>query len=553
MVVSCSPYSYKVTERKSVYVQPISDVHLKSKDIVDSFSHGDIRFVWLFAAIAVFVLILAGINFINLSTIKSANRAKEVGLRKTVGAFKSDLLSQFLTESVLFSILSFIIGLMLAMLLLPLCDSIAAKSMIFPWSTWWFIPMLIGSALSIGLLAGIYPAFYLSSFRPSEVLKGSLSAGSKSGRLRSVLVIFQFTTSIVLIIGTLVVYKQMQFILNKDIGYDKGQLMIIKGAEALGEKALTFKEELLNMQNVEGVTLSNYLPVDGTDRDGNSFWNAGRKDLDIFVAGQKWRVDHDYISTLKMNIIEGRDFSREMKTDGEEAIIINQSMVPHLGLESPVGKEIVNHNEIWTVIGVVEDFHFDPLTEDITPVVFVLRESQDIITLRISDAHSDDTRAQIAALWQDFVPHQNFRSNFLDQDFNTMHIGVKRMSRMFSGFTLFALLVACLGLFALSAFMVEQRKKEISIRLVLGASFRSIYKLLSFDFLKLVLVSILLAVPIGWYIMSRWLEDYAYRIDIGWDVFLLSGAIAAVIAILTISYQSIGNALIKPLDGLKSE
>lgn len=537
----------------SFIVQPIADVHLRSNGIIDNLSHGDIRFVWLFAAIALFVLILACINFINLSTAKSANRAKEVGLRKTVGAFRSDLLSQFLTESVLFSILSFVIGLILAIALLPLFNDIASKSMMLPWSTWWFIPTLIGSALSIGLLAGIYPAFYLSAFRPAEVLKGSLNIGSTSGRLRSVLVIFQFTTSIILIIGTLVVYQQMQFILNKDIGYDKDKVMIIKGAEALGEKAFTFKEELLRMHEVKEVTMSNYLPVEGTDRNGNSFWKAGRRELDQFVAGQIWRVDHDYVSTLDMRIIAGRDFSKEMQTDREEAIIINETMAKHLGLDSPVGEEIINHYEIWTVIGIVEDFHFNPLTEDITPLAFVLGESHDIITLRLNTDNTGKARDQIASLWQDFVPYQNFRSNFLNQDFNRMHIGVQRMSNMFNGFTLFALLVACLGLFALSAFMVEQRKKEISIRLVLGASFKSIYTLLSFDFLKLVLISILIAAPIGWYIMQRWLEDYAYRIDIGLDIFLLSGAIALVIAILTISYQSIGAALTKPLDGLRME
>jgi putative ABC transport system permease protein len=542
-----------VIDNSRFFLQPISDIHLKSNDIIDNMSHGDIGFIWLFGAISGFILLLACINFINLSTAKSANRAKEVGLRKTIGAFRSNLIRQFLTESILFSIISFILGSLLAWILLPYFNSIASKSLMLPWNEWWFLPVLLISSLIIGLIAGLYPAFYLSVFKPIDVLKGSLSIGSRSGKLRSSLVVFQFTTSVVLIIGTLIIYQQMDFILNKKLGYDKDQVLIIQGTQTLGSNIQPFKNKLLELSSIKQVSISDYLPVAGTMRNGNFFFKEGKIQEDTGVDGQIWDVDHDYIETLGMKLVKGRNFSREIASDSTDAAIINQSMAEKLNLNNPVGERIAINGKVWTVIGVVKDFHYDSLKADIVPLLMEIDNSPSMITVKLNSDKIDKSVTTIMSIWRGFAPNQSFRYSFLDQEFATMYKDVNRMGSIFNSFALFAIIIASLGLFALSAFMVEQRKKEISIRLVLGAPFKSIYKLLTLDFLKLIFISIVIAIPIGWYIMSRWLEDFAYRITIGWEIFVLASAIALLVAILTISYQSIGAAFIKPLKNLRSE
>tara|TARA_R110002153_G_scaffold32415_1_gene98059 strand:- start:465 stop:2882 length:2418 start_codon:yes stop_codon:yes gene_type:complete len=535
-------------------LQPITDIHLRSDLAMgDGLKHGDIRFVWLFGAIAGFILLLACINFINLSTAKSANRAKEVGLRKTVGAFKSNLVTQFLIESVLFSLISFLIGLLLAWTLLPTFNEIAGKSIVFPWEVWWFVPLMAASALLIGILAGMYPAFYLSAFRPVSVLKGSLSVGSKSGKLRSGLVVFQFATSVILIVGTLIIYKQMDYIQHKELGYDKEQVVVLEGANILGNKSESFKEQLLQLPQVKTVTISDYLPIDGAKRNGNTFKKTGEGIEDRGVPAQIWRVDYDYIKTLGINVKEGRDFSREFASDSLNSMIINDQMAHELGYENPIGKHI-NNGMDWTIVGVVQDFHFKSLKEDIAPLSLVIANNNSgAISVKLKTGNIGESLSSIEAIWNKNVPNQTFAYSFLDQKFSQMHEDVERMGKIFNSFALFAIMVACLGLFALSAFMVEQRKKEISIRLVLGAPFKSIYELLTLDFLKLILLAIVIAIPIGWYMMNRWLEDFAYKIKIGWEIFVIAGGIALIIAVATISYQSVGAALIKPLKSLRTE
>jgi len=495
---------------------------------------------------------LACINFINLSTAKSANRAKEVGLRKTIGAFRNNLVSQFLSESVLFSVVSFVIGVLLAWMLLPMFNSMAAKSIEIPWNIWWFFPLIMGSAILVGLIAGLYPAFYLSAFKPASVLKGNLSVGSKSGKLRSGLVVFQFATSVILIIGTLVIYKQMNFVLTKELGYKKEQVLVIEGTSVLNNKADNFKEQLLQLPLVKTVTKTNYLPIEGTKRNGNTFRKFGVSKEQQGVPSQIWRVDYDYVKTLGIKVTKGRDFSNEFASDSINSIIINKKMVKALGLDNPLGKQISNGFD-WTIVGVMEDFHFRPLKDDITPLAIVIGNDIAAFSVKLKSGNVSEAITSIGAIWAKNVPNQTFSYGFLDQKFAKMHNDIKRMGKIFNSFALFAVLVACLGLFGLSAFMIEQRKKEISIRLVLGAPFKSIYQLLTIDFLKLILISIVIAIPIGWFMMSRWLEDFVYKIDIGWEIFLVAAIISLVIAILTISYQSIGAALVKPLKSLKTE
>jgi len=535
-------------------LQPITDIYLKSDlKMQDGLKHGDIKFVWLFAAIAIFVLVLAIINFINLSTAKSANRAKEVGLRKTIGAFRNNLVNQFLTESVIFSIISFVLGVLLAWALLPTFNEIAAKSMVLPWSDWWFAPALLISALIIGVLAGLYPAFYLSAFRPASVLKGKLSVGSKSGKLRSGLVVFQFTTSVILIIGTLIIYRQMDFIVSKELGYDKERVVVLEGTNILGGKMESFKEQLTSLSQVKSVTSTNYLPIDGASRNGNTFNVEGQDDGGRGVPAQKWRVDYDYIETLGIQLEKGRNFSKEFASDSINAIVINAKMASDLGLQDPIGKKVDNNSQVFTIVGVIENFHFKSLKEDISALSLVIGKDVGAVSVKLEKGNPTEALASIEKVWNRNIPNQALNYTFLEQEFEQMHTDVQRMGKIFNSFALFAILVACLGLFALSAFMVEQRRKEISIRRVLGAPFKNIYQLLTIDFLKLILISICIATPIGWYLMNRWLEDFAYRITIGWEIFLTAGFIALGIAVLTISYQSIGAALLKPTKGLRTE
>ena len=536
-------------------LQPLKDIHLKStiEDIQGPVTNtGDIRFIWLFGAVAIFIVLIACVNFINLSTAKSASRAKEVGLRKTVGSYRSYLIGQFLVESLIYSVLSFVIGVLLAWIILPNFNELAGKSIIFPWTQLWFVPSVFGAAIIVGLLAGIYPSFYLSSFKPAEVLKGSFARSSKNAVTRSALVVFQFTTSVVLIIATVVIYRQMNHILNSKLGYEKDQVLILKGTNILGKQTDAFRDELLGMSTVKAVTISDYLPVRGTKRNGNGFRIEGDEEKDKRnTGGQFWRVDEGYAAALGLKVVEGRFFEKKMASDSD-AVVINQKMAHELGLKNPIGARIVNYRP-WNVIGVVEDFRFENLRGKIEPLAMVLNGSTNTISVKLSTTDVALTISKIEDMWRRFSPHQPIRTAFLDDSFARMYDDVQRMGQIFTSFAVFAIVVACLGLFALSAFMVEQRGKEISIRLVLGASVRSIFQLLTVNFVRLVLISIVIAGPIGYYMMTEWLSGFDAQTNIGWDVYAVAGVIALIIAVGTISYQSIKAGLINPVNNLRSE
>jgi len=540
----------KLAKNLSYGLQPVKDIHLKSAGIQDSLRHGDIRFIWLFGAVALFILIIACINFINLSTAKSANRAKEVGLRKTVGSYRSNIINQFLTESLLFSFFSFLLGLLLAFLLLPYFNELSGKVMVFPWTAWWFVPLIIAACVVIGIVAGIYPSFYLSSFKPVDVLKGNLSRGSKNSFTRSALVVFQFTTSIVLIIATVVIYRQMNYILKKNVGFDKDQVVMIQGTGTISN-IRTFRNELLQLSNVKSATISDYLPVQGTKRNGNGFWIEGRDKIDPSVSGQFWVVDPYYIKTMGMKIVAGRDFFENPFADTTD-VIINQAMAKELGLKDPIDKRIANYRG-WNVVGVVEDFNYESLRGKVEPLAMIVGISPGVVSVKVNGADIGSVLKSINDTWKKFSPDQAIRYSFMDESFARMYDDVQRMGLIFTSFAVLAIVVACLGLFALSAFMVEQRNKEISIRLVLGASLNTIFNLLTLNFVKLVLISIAIATPVAWYMMTQWLLDFEYKTRITWDVFAIAGMLAIVIAVLTISYQSIKAALMKPVVGLRSE
>lgn len=541
-------------ERKTkYYAQPISDIHLYSADIGDDLKKGDIRFIWLFGGVACFILIIACINFINLSTAKSANRAKEVSVRRVVGSFRSSLIIQFLIESLLYSILSFIIGLLVATLLLPYFNTVSAKSLTVPWSDWKLWPIVIGGSAAVGILAGLYPSFYLSAFKPIKVLKGDISRGSRNTALRNSLVVFQFTTSIVLIISTLVIYNQTKFILNRKIGFDKDQVLMIRSTDVLADKTPAFKEELKKLSQIKSVTVSDYLPIDETKREGNIFWKEGKSKEEDPLFAQKWQVDDDYLETMGMKIIEGRNFSKELASDSA-AIIINKNMVERLGLKNPVGQRIENGWQHFTVVGVVDDFNFESMRMNVYPLSLIPGNNKaSVISVKISSADMKDALASISAVWKKFVQNQSFRYSFMDERFANMYADVQRTGIIFTSFAVFAIIIACLGLFALSAFIAEQCTKEIGIRKVLGASVNGIVAMLSKDFLKLVAISIVIATPIAWWAMSKWLEDFAYRITVSWTFAAIAGIIALLTALITVSMHAIKAAIANPVKSLRSE
>jgi putative ABC transport system permease protein len=533
-------------------LQPVRDIYLNKEALHDDLPHGDIRFIWLFGSIAVFILVLACINFINLSTARSAKRAKEVGVRKAIGSMRSSVIRQFLAESFLFSLIALVIGLILTQLMIPVFNNLVGKSIAFPWTQWWLLPTLVVAALAIGLLAGLYPAFYLSAFKPVKVLKGGLATGSKNGSIRSALVIFQFTISIVLIVGTVVIDRQMSYALSKDLGFDKEDLLVLNGTRTLGNKNISFKNELMKLSQVKSVSISNYLPVDDGKRDGGSTQIAGKSDVDY--RSQQWEVDRDYVKTMGFRIIKGRDFDSKIASDSG-AMIITESMMKDMGLEDPIGVQVKNWSGSFTIVGVVEDFHYHVLTEKISPVtMFITKRIANVMTIKLQPGGDIAGSVEaISAVWKKFSPNQPIRYEFLDDRFTNTYNDVKRFGLVVKVFATLAIVVACLGLFALSAFMIEQRGKEISIRMVLGAPVSNILRLLSQNFVVLVGIAFFIAAPVAWIMMNKWLEDYAYKITIGWEVFAVTGIGALAIALFTIGYQTISASLRNPVGNLKSE
>ena len=397
-----------------IELQPVSDIHLKSKGIHDGLIHGDIRLIWIFGAVACFVLIIAGINFINLSTARSSTRAKEIGLRKVVGSLRRNLVTQFLTESVLFSFISLLLATAITWLVLPRFNEFFDTNLLFPWKEWWLAPIVIIAAFIVGIMAGLYPSIYLSGFMPVKVFKGGFTKGCKNASMRNTLVVFQFCTSIILIIGTLIVYRQLNFILNRDSGFSKDQVLLIHGTGTIGDRLPAFKNELLTLPGVSSVSISEFLPTTETTRRGYGIWKKGKQNLENPVGAQLWPVDQDYIKTLGMQIVEGRDFNNKMGADSNK-VVINQAMVKALGWDNPLGREITSGGETWQIIGVVKDFHFESLTENIEPLCLTIGNSPSIVSVRVNTNNMQPVVKAVESSWSKFVPNESFRYGFLDQ------------------------------------------------------------------------------------------------------------------------------------------
>ncbi|WP_228450883.1 ABC transporter permease [Chryseolinea soli] len=549
------------------WLMPITDVHLRAKTMIEVEPASDIVYIYLFGAIALFILVIACINFMNLSTARSANRAKEVGVRKVLGSLRSHLVRQFLLESVLISVMAFLLALGLAFVFLPTFNDLSGKHLHIPVADPDFLFLFMGLSLFVGALAGIYPSFFLSAFKPVNVLKGKLALGMKSGLIRSGLVVFQFTISIFLIVGTITINRQLTYIQEKKIGFNKDQVIIIREAHAMGDQLESFKNEMLKNSHILSATISGSLPVAGTDRNNSTYWPMGKEpNQENMVGMQGFYVDYDYIKTLGMEIKDGRDFSRDFISDST-GIIINEAAAQAFNIAAdPIGKKIEtfafaggsnsiekDKRNVYTVVGVVKNFHFESLRDNITPLGMFLSKSTGLISFRLASKNVNDVISALEKKWKQMAPTQPFEYTFLDDDFSSMYASEQRLGKIFAIFAGLAIIIACLGLFALSAFTAEQRTKEIGIRKVLGATVTSIVLLLSKEFGKLIIIAFVIAAPLSWLAVKWWLQSYSYKTEVGALVYLLAGISAFLVAWLTMGYQSIKAAASNPVNSLRSE
>jgi len=539
---------------------PLTRIHLQSNSVDDLAPNGNIEYIYIFSAIALFILLIACINFMNLSTARSANRAREVGVRKVLGSPRKYLIAQFLTESVIVTMAGAALAVVVAWALLPLFNILSGKELTVNYHLFrQLLPILLVFVVIIGCLAGSYPALFLSAFQPIEVLKGKLASGFKGGRLRSFLVVFQFTISLFLITSTLVVYQQIKYIQSRDLGYNRDHVLIVQNTETLGSKASSFKQEIKQLSGVDNATLTSALP---TADYGN--WTALFEDRALdqkrAVHSQRWSVDEDYLGTLGIKLKTGRNFSRQMPTDSS-AVIINEAAAKLLSYADPLNKQLYAPGDnflkkinTYHIIGVIKDFNFRSLRENVTPMALILDEDRGALSVRIhAGANIPALMAQISDKWKGLSPNQEFAYSFMEQDFDGLYRAEQRIGKIFISFSSLAILIACLGLFGLVAYAAEQRTREIGIRKVLGAGTSTIVKMLSRDFIKLVLLAILIASPLAWLAMHKWLEGFAYRIDISLWIFIIAGLIALLIALLTVSFQTIRAAVANPVKSLKTE
>ncbi len=538
---------------------PLKDIHLYSNRLSELEGNGSINYVYILSTIALFILLIASINFMNLTTANSAKRAREIGIRKVLGTDRRRLVTQFLTESVLLAYISTVGAIVIVDLLLPLFNSISGKNFSFN-NIFSATGILILAFLPVlvGLFTGSYPSFFLSSFKPVTVLKGKLVSGRKGFNLRGSLVVFQFSASIILIISTALIYSQLNYIQNKKLGYNKEQVLIINNTAALGDNIKAFKNEVLQVPGVNQSTITNFLPVP-SNRNNFTFFKEAVFDIKSGFDMQKWTVDYNYISFMGMEILEGRDFSKNFTTDST-AMIINEAAAKVIGLKNPIGKELysVTGPDLKTrisykVIGVIKDFNYESLKMPVGPLCLILGKDAGACSFRIDYASVAGIINKTGKIWKNMSPSIPFSYRFMDESFNNMYTEERNVGLTILSSSVFAVLVACLGLFGLSIFMAQQKTKEIGIRKTLGASVSGILYLLSKEFMKWILAANIIAWPLSYFFMEKWLQDYAYRTSINWWIFIVTGGISILIAITTVSFQAIKAATANPVESLKYE
>jgi len=537
----------------TLYLERLRDVYLRSTR--DGSKTPNIYNVWIFSAVGIFILLIACINFINLTTVRSTERAKEVGIRKVVGAGKGQLARQFIGESIILCVIAFLLAILFSALLLPLFNQLSGKIVsphIFahPWS----LLVLFGVAVGIGIAAGFYPALVLSSFNPITILKGRFSSGSKGNLLRKTLVVIQFTISTALIISTIVVYNQLSYMRSQDLGFNKDQKMIV---DTHGDSTakFVFKQELSSIPGVLSTSMSGSVPGGGNPGAYSMVENVKGEmqiaNLDLYF------VDFDYIPQYKIKMIAGRAFSRDFGTDTTQAMVLNEAAVKMFGYSSPaqiVGKRFDQWGRKGTIIGVMKDFHFQSLKEVIKPLSMRIEPTGcDLISVNVDARHLPATIGAMESKWKALIPGRPWSYYFLDEFFDRQYKNQDRFGSLFLNFSILAIFISCLGLMGLASYSTMQRTKEIGIRKVIGASVSTIVLLLSMDFLWLVIISFFIAAPIAWVCMHQWLLGFAYKTGIYWWIFAIAGLTALVIAILTVSFQAIKAATASPVKSLSTE
>jgi putative ABC transport system permease protein len=549
------PAGFVGSKFTKLFLTPMTDIHLRSHLDYEVEPNGDIKRVYIFSIIALFILLIACINYMNLSTARSVLRAKEIGIRKAVGAEKKEIIAQFLSESILITWMSIILAFGLTALLLPWLSKLSGVALSLDvLLTWKVLLPLILAPFVVGILSGLYPALFMSSFQPVKVLKGLFKISGNLS-LRKALVVTQFAVSIILIISTAVVFLQMRYMQSKSLGLDKDQVITMTNANFNG-KFESFRNELLQISGVKNVTRSSRVPtVRLLDSQGLSI-----PDKDTVVPSnvnlKYLAIDYNFIPTYNIQLAAGRNYSSDFQTDST-GYIINETACKAMGYKTPneaVDKEIMYGGTRGKIIGVAKDFHFESLHQEIPSLVlFVNPNFVGNISVKLSGNNIPSTLSSIEATWKKFLPEIPFASSFLDDRFANVYEAEQKQRILYTTFACIAIFIACLGLFGLSAFAISQRIKEIGIRKVLGANVSTIVTLLSKDFLKLVAIAAIIAFPIAWYAMNKWLQDFAYRIDIPWLMFILAGVIAALIAFATIAFQAIKAATANPVKSLRTE
>ncbi len=542
-------------------LQPITSIHLHSDLRGELGVNSDIAYVYIFSSIALFIIIIACINFMNLATARASKRAVEVGIRKTLGSLKHQLIWQFIIESMLFSLIAMILALGLTEALkYPFSRITGDVLTLNVFEQPWVLGVIFGLVLLVGILAGSYPAFYLTRFKPVEVLKGSTKTGNKSSIFRNFLVVLQFAISIGLIVCTTLVYKQMNFISNKNLGFEKDNVILVENGFELGQRSQVYKNELLKNPEVLGVAFSQTIPSASFNSTICTPEGEDGLDMQIFVN----KIDYDFINTFKMEILKGRNFSRDFPSDSS-AVIINESAANKFGWidenedSNPIGKYIqMINSEIGTrskyyIVGVVKDFNFESFKSPISANLMFLEPKGNYISIRVKPGDFSGLIRDFESKWKNIAPEVPFKYSFLKQNFEDLYQSEQKMSQIFSVFTSIAIFIACLGLLGLAAFTAEQRTKEIGIRKAMGASVSSVVKMLNIEFIKLVGIAIVIASPISWYLMRSWLGDFVYKTDIGVWPFLLAALLAIIIAVLTVGFQSFKAAMANPVNSLRNE
>lgn len=539
----------------TLHLQPLTDIHLSTGYANENSIGGNsMTNLYVFGSIALLILLIASINFINLSTARSVKRAREVGMRKVLGAYRLQLIRQFLGESVLLAFLGLLFALGLVELLVPAFNSLLDTNLVITYfgnST--LLLSLLAVVAFVGVVAGTYPAFVLSSFRPVEVFKGETKRGVSGVLLRKGLVVFQFAIAIVLIIGSFIMSAQMTYFAEKDLGFNKEQVVVMNLREpAVQDNYESFKRTLSQHPGILHTAAASSMPGSNTYGLGSFRVEGAPEDDEIGITTVV--VDHDFVETLELTMASGRNFSRDFVTDSSATLLLNEAAVARLALEDPLTTNLItDDDEVRQVVGVIEDFHFSTLQTEIRPIVFYLGDSFPFLAARIDPKETVSVMEYLEASWAEVAPAYPFEYTFMDDDFANAYEGSQRLSNTIQAFTFLAILVACLGLFGLVSYTTEQRTKEIGVRKVLGASVPGILVLLSKDFLKLVGVAFVIAGPLAYFTMQKWLEEFAYRIEISWAIFLMAGIAALMIAVITVCYQAIRAALANPVESLRYE